>query len=194
MGQLFVAIAVLLALFPATGRAEADARTRPVSRRDAGCLRQLSYAKGTQTVRCRIRNSPAATSSSMPISPRSPQYHARSGDRHRQVDRPSDISGDPRRKAAGRQPARSGDAVAILPRSGGRGRQGDGRYLRSLPPIYNAISAKSHYDEPLPAIVGPACRAGGGAAKGGHGRVWRVSRRAGRPLHGLSYPAAAGRS
>src|SRR5438309_2562870 len=29
-------------------------------------------------------------------------------------------------------------------------------YLRSLPPIYNAISEKSHYDEPLPPNWGPA--------------------------------------
>jgi len=28
-------------------------------------------------------------------------------------------------------------------------------YLRSLSPVYNAISAKSHYDEPLPASWGP---------------------------------------
>ena len=28
-------------------------------------------------------------------------------------------------------------------------------YLRSLPPIYNAISAKSHYEDPLPASWGP---------------------------------------
>jgi hypothetical protein len=28
-------------------------------------------------------------------------------------------------------------------------------YLRSVPPIYNAITAKSHYDEPLPASWGP---------------------------------------
>ena len=28
-------------------------------------------------------------------------------------------------------------------------------YLRSLPPIYNVISAKSHYDEPLPPNWGP---------------------------------------
>ena len=62
-------------------------------------------------------------------------------------------------------------------------------YLRSVPPVDNPTTAESHYDVPLPASWGPAGRACRCAAEGGQDRLWQVSGWPSSPLHGLSYRA-----
>ena len=59
-------------------------------------------------------------------------------------------------------------------------------YLRNLKPVKNA-TRKSVYKMPLPPRLRAACRLYRGCAAHRQGRLWRLPRRATRPLHGMPH-------
>jgi len=155
MGQLFVAIAVLLALFPATGRAEPELeRGRYLVETLAACgnchtpkgpngpLQDKKFAGGDII---KHANFTAVTPNITP----DPQTGIGKWTDHqiflaiREGKRPDGRLLGPAMPSRSYRHLADEDVRAMV------------AYLRSLPPIYNAISEKSHYDEPLPPNWGP---------------------------------------
>jgi mono/diheme cytochrome c family protein len=155
MGQLLVATAVLLALFPATGQAE------PELERGRYLVETLAACGNCHT----------------PKGPNGPLQDKKfaGGDIIKHADFTAvtpNITPDPQTGIGrwtdheiflaireGRRPDGSLLGPAMPSRSYRNLADEDLRamvaYLRSLPPIYNAVSEKSHYDEPLPPNWGP---------------------------------------
>jgi len=61
-------------------------------------------------------------------------------------------------------------------------------YLRTVPPVKNAVTEEIKIPICTSGFLGPRSRTGHGAAKDRQGRLWRLSCRPCRPLHGVSYP------
>jgi mono/diheme cytochrome c family protein len=155
MGQLFVAIAVLLALVPVTGQAE------PKIERGRYLVETLAACGNCHT----------------PKGPNGPLQDKKfaGGDIIKHADFTAvtpNITPDPETGIGkwtdhqiflaireGKRPDGSLLGPAMPSRSYRNLADEDVRamvaYLRSLPPIYNVISEKSHYDEPLPPNWGP---------------------------------------
>jgi mono/diheme cytochrome c family protein len=155
MGQLFVAIAVLLALFSATGHAEAPLeRGRYLVETLAACgnchtpkgpngpLQDKKFAGGD------IIKHADFTAVTPNITP-DPETGIGKWTDHqiflaiREGKRPDGSLLGPAMPSRSYRHLADEDIKAMV------------AYLRSLPPIYNAIAAKSHYDEPLPPNWGP---------------------------------------
>jgi mono/diheme cytochrome c family protein len=155
MGQLFVAIAVLLALFPAAGRAE------PELERGRYLVETLAACGNCHT----------------PKGPNGPLQDKKfaGGDIIKHADFTAvtpNITPDPQTGIGkwtdhqiflaireGKRPDGGLLGPAMPSRSYRNLADEDVRtmvaFLRSLPPIHNSISEKSHYDEPLPPNWGP---------------------------------------
>jgi mono/diheme cytochrome c family protein len=155
MGQLFVAITVSLVLFAATGHAEAEVeRGRYLVETLAGCgnchtpkgpngpLQDKKFAGGD------IIKHADFTAVTPNITPDPETGIGKWTDRQiflaiREGRRPDGRLLGPAMPSRSYRNLADEDVKAMV------------AYLRSLPPIYNAISAVSHYDEPLPPNWGP---------------------------------------
>jgi mono/diheme cytochrome c family protein len=155
MGQLFVAVAILLAFLPATGQAEAKLeRGRYLVETLAGCgnchtpkgpngpLQDKKFAGGD------IIKHADFTAVTPNITPDPETGIGKWTDRQiflaiREGKRPDGRLLGPAMPSRSYRNLADDDVRAMV------------AYLRSLPPIYNVISEKSHYDEPLPPNWGP---------------------------------------
>jgi mono/diheme cytochrome c family protein len=155
MGQLFVAITVSLVMFAATGHAEAEVeRGRYLVETLAGCgnchtpkgpngpLQNKKFAGGD------IIKHADFTAVTPNITPDPETGIGKWTDRQiflaiREGRRPDGRLLGPAMPSRSYRHLADEDVKAMV------------AYLRSLPPIYNAISAESHYDEPLPPNWGP---------------------------------------
>ena len=125
MGQIFVIIALSLVLFAAPSRAESQLeRGRYLVETVAACG-NCHTPKGPNGPLTNKKTRGRRRHQACGLHRGDPKHHARSGDRHRQMDRPRDICRDTRRTAAGRHSDRSGDAVSLLSLPGGRRRRSD---------------------------------------------------------------------
>ncbi len=155
MGQVFVAIAVALVLFAAPGRAETQ-------------LERGRYLVETVAA-CGNCHTPKGPNGPLP------DKKLAGGDIIKHADftaATANITPDPETGIGkwtddqiflaireGRRPDGSLIGPAMPSRSYRNLADGDVRaivaYLRSVPPVYNPITVKSHYDDPLPASWGP---------------------------------------
>ena len=155
MGQVSVAIVLLLVLFAAPARAETRLeRGRYLVETLAGCgnchtprgpngpLKDKKFAGGE------IIKHEDFTAVVANITPDPETGIGRWTDREiitaiREGRRPDESLIGPAMPSRSYRHLADGDVEAIV------------AYLRSVPPVYNPITAKSHYDEPLPAFWGP---------------------------------------